>query len=44
MLRQSYTNYEYIIVDNCSADSSLEIARSYAKKDGRIGLLTVTSS
>lgn len=36
VLRQSYTNYEYIIVDNCSTDGSLDIAQSYAKKDKRI--------
>lgn len=36
VLRQSYTNYEYIIVNNCSADGSLDIALSYAKKDERI--------
>jgi glycosyltransferase involved in cell wall biosynthesis len=39
VLRQSYTNYEYIIVNNCSTDGSLDIARSYAKKDGRIRIV-----
>jgi glycosyltransferase involved in cell wall biosynthesis len=36
VLRQTYGNYEYIIVNNCSTDRSLEIALNYAKKDGRI--------
>jgi glycosyltransferase involved in cell wall biosynthesis len=36
VLRQSYTNFEYIIVNNCSTDGSLEIARNYALKDSRI--------
>lgn len=36
VLTQSYTNYEYIILDNCSTDGSLEIAERYAKKDSRI--------
>lgn len=36
VLAQSYQNWEYIIVNNCSTDSSLEIARWYAEKDGRI--------
>jgi glycosyltransferase involved in cell wall biosynthesis len=36
VLRQTYGNYEYIIVDNCSTDRSLEIALDYSKKDSRI--------
>jgi glycosyltransferase involved in cell wall biosynthesis len=36
VLRQTFTNFEYLIVNNCSTDRSLEIALSYAKKDDRI--------
>lgn len=36
VLAQSYGNWEYLIVNNCSTDDSLEIARRYAKKDSRI--------
>src|ERR1019366_1560913 len=36
VLRQNYKNFEYIIVNNCSTDQSLDIALSYAKKDSRI--------
>jgi len=36
VLRQTYTNYEYIIVNNRSTDRTLDIASEYAKKDGRI--------
>lgn len=36
VLRQTYTNWEYIIVNNCSTDKSLEIAESYARMDKRI--------
>ena len=36
ILAQTYENWEYIIVNNCSSDSSLEIARKYAEKDSRI--------
>jgi len=36
VLAQSYTNWEYTIVDNCSTDASLAIARAYAEKDARI--------
>jgi glycosyltransferase involved in cell wall biosynthesis len=36
ILGQTYRNFEYIIVNNCSTDRSLEIALDYAKKDSRI--------
>lgn len=36
VLNQTYQNYEYIIVNNCSRDRTLEIAQGYAKKDRRI--------
>jgi glycosyltransferase involved in cell wall biosynthesis len=36
VLAQTYPNWEYIIVDNCSTDGSGEIARKYAEKDPRI--------
>lgn len=36
VLGQTYKNYEYIIVNNCSTDGSLEIALEYARKDSRI--------
>lgn len=38
VLAQTYENYEYLIVNNCSTDKSFEIAESYAEKDGRIKL------
>lgn len=39
VLRQSYRNWEYVIVDNCSRDSTLAIAREYAARDSRIRVL-----
>lgn len=33
---QSYTNWEMLIVDDCSIDNSAEIVKSYAQKDSRI--------
>jgi len=36
VLAQTYSNWEYVIVNNCSADRSLEIACSYAQRDARI--------
>jgi glycosyltransferase involved in cell wall biosynthesis len=35
VLVQTYQNWEYIIVNNCSTDRSLEIAEGYAKTDSR---------
>jgi len=36
VLAQTYQNWEYTIVDNCSTDASAEIARRYAARDSRI--------
>jgi glycosyltransferase involved in cell wall biosynthesis len=36
VLAQTYQNWDYTIVDNCSTDSSVQIARRYAAKDPRI--------
>jgi glycosyltransferase involved in cell wall biosynthesis len=36
VLRQSYTHWDYTIVNNCSSDGTLDIAREYAAKDSRI--------
>ena len=36
VLEQTYQNWEYIIVNNCSTDGTLDIAREYAARDPRI--------
>ena len=36
ILAQTYQHWEYVIVNNCSTDGSLEIAQSYAERDERI--------
>jgi glycosyltransferase involved in cell wall biosynthesis len=36
VLVQTYQNWDYIIINNCSTDRSLEIAQSYVEKDARI--------
>jgi glycosyltransferase involved in cell wall biosynthesis len=36
VLSQTYTNWDYTIVNNCSTDGTLDIAREYADKDPRI--------
>lgn len=36
VLAQTYENWEYVIVNNCSTDRSLAIAQHYAQQDPRI--------
>jgi glycosyltransferase involved in cell wall biosynthesis len=36
VLAQTYENWEYVIVNNCSTDRSLETAQHYAQQDARI--------
>lgn len=38
VINQSYTNWELLIVDDCSTDKSLDIIKSYCDKDDRIKL------
>src|SRR5260370_9114410 len=39
VLAQTYQNWELIVVNNCSTDDSVEIARRYAAKDERIRIV-----
>ena len=39
VLAQSYSYFEYILVDNCSTDGGGEIAENYACRDSRIRLI-----
>ena len=39
VLAQTHSEFEYILMDNCSTDGSYEIAESYAARDPRIRLL-----
>jgi len=39
VLGQEYSNFEYILSDNCSTDGSREIAEEYARRDSRIRLI-----
>jgi len=43
VLGQTYPDWEYVIVDNCSRDSTPEIIREYARRDGRIRIVTNSS-
>lgn len=38
LISQTFTNFELIIVDDCSTDGSQEILRGYAERDSRIKL------
>jgi glycosyltransferase involved in cell wall biosynthesis len=42
VLAQTYKNFEYIVVDNCSKDATVEIVRRYAARDQRIILREMT--
>lgn len=41
VLAQTYTNWEMLIVNDCSKDNTPEIVESYAKKDKRIKLINL---
>jgi glycosyltransferase involved in cell wall biosynthesis len=36
VLAQDYTNWEYLVIDNCSTDDSFAIASEYARRDSRV--------
>ena len=38
ILNQTWTNFEFIIVDDCSTDRTYDILKKYAAKDSRIHL------
>ncbi|MGI8704621.1 MAG: glycosyltransferase family 2 protein [Sphingomicrobium sp.] len=44
ILRQSFANFEFIILDDASTDGSTERLREWASKDSRIRLLEVTKN
>ncbi|RRW46124.1 glycosyltransferase [Pseudomonas luteola] len=39
ILNQTWKNLELIVVDDCSSDDTLEIAKSYADKDSRVSII-----
>ena len=39
ILKQSFTDFELIIINDCSTDNSLNIVNSYAEKDNRIRVI-----
>lgn len=39
VLNQSFSDFEFIIIEDCSSDNSLQILKEYEKKDSRIKLI-----
>ena len=44
IINQTYTNWELIITDDCSSDTTVEIIESFIQKDNRISLYTLKSN
>ncbi|NIZ47398.1 glycosyltransferase family 2 protein [Entomospira nematocerorum] len=44
IIHQSYQNLEIILIDDCSPDNSITIARDYAGKDSRIHIIEHTQN
>jgi glycosyltransferase involved in cell wall biosynthesis len=42
VLAQTYENFEYIVMDNCSTDGTLELAREYEARDARMRVVGAT--
>jgi glycosyltransferase involved in cell wall biosynthesis len=44
VLEQTYSNWEYIVLDNCSTDNTLSIVNEYCQKDARIKVISNDST
>ena len=42
--KQTYTDWEMLIVDDCSKDNTVEIVKAYAEKDDRIKLICLNKN
>ena len=40
VLRQTYTDFELLVVNDCSKDRTVELVKSIAAKDGRVRLIS----
>ena len=43
VLAQTYQNWEYIIVNNCSTDRTREIAESYGRRTSGFAFITTSN-
>lgn len=41
---QTFTNWQLIVIDDCSTDSTVEIVEEYCKKDERVKLIRCTQN
>lgn len=41
---QTYTNWELVLVDDCSKDESIAVCKAYALKDPRINVISLSSN
>nr|WP_244960354.1 glycosyltransferase family 2 protein [Eoetvoesiella caeni] len=41
VLKQSYKNWEAIVIDDCSRDATQQVVKTYAEKDARIRLIAL---
>ena len=39
ILNQTYTNFELIVIDDCSVDNSYKVAKKFEKKDKRVKVI-----
>ena len=44
VINQTYTNWELLVIDDCSTDDSVKIIQKFASKDDRIKLLQTSSA
>lgn len=44
VLNQTYTNFELIVVDDCSTDNSFDMAKKYENKDERIKVIKLNKN